>query len=141
MNTKLNVKQWAIASFAAFVIMTLVAFILIRLGIEPWGTAATPTTGQHDPGSQRILIYLSRIALAGLFTFIFTKGVENKPGLGEGIRYGMWMGLLLNVPPFFMNLATTDWPASSHIIRMVVGIIEMTICGIAVAQLYKPNKA
>ena len=142
MNTKFNVKQWAIGSLAVFIIMTLFASILAKLGVEPWAALSAPPLGgaPHDPGTQRILIYLSRVFAAGLFTFVFTKGYEGKPGLGEGLRYGFWIGLLVYVPAFLFGLAVSDLPASSQINQFVKGMVEAIICGVVVGQLYKASK-
>ncbi len=145
MGTKLDVKKWSVASLAVFIIMTIVAWILTNLGIAPWaaGTASVSAAVavQHDPMTQRILIYLSRISFACLFTFVFTKGYEGKPGLGEGIRYGCWAGLLVYLPAILIGLATSDLPTSSQINLLVKGILEAIICGAVIGQLYRPSKA
>jgi hypothetical protein len=143
MNTKLNVKQWALATLAVFVIMTIVQFVLNRLGIEPWylpvpeGQAATGP----DAMTGRIAIYLSRLILAGLFTYIFTKAPSDKPGMGHGLRYGFGMGLIMFVPNFAAGLAYSGFSTTAQTMLMVVGVIQSVICGAAVAQLYKPGKA
>ena len=139
MNTKLDVKQLAIATLAVFVIMTIFAYVPTKLEIAPW-FLASGGTARADEMTQRILIYLSRLIAAGLFTFIFTKTSEGKPGIGHGLRFGFGLSLFLYVPWMFSGIAITDWPASALLLRTVVGIIELVICGAAVAQLYKPGK-
>ncbi|MBM2840180.1 MAG: hypothetical protein HW412_708 [Bacteroidetes bacterium] len=139
MNTKFNVKQWAIASLAVFVISTIFAYVPTKLEIAPW-FLAQGQAAQGDEMTKRILIYLSRLIGAGLFTFIFTKTSEGKPGIGHGLRYGLGISLLIYVPGMISAIANTDWPTSTLLLRTVVGIIESVICGAAVAQLYKPDK-
>ena len=78
--------------------------------------------------------------MAGLFTFIFTKGYEGKPGIGEGIRYGLWIGLLLYVPTFITGLVFAEWSASLQTIRMLEGILESVVCG-AVLQENQGNRS
>lgn len=142
MNTKLDVKQWAIASLAVFVIMTIFVFVLNRLGVGPWAMPvpqSQPAAGP-DPMMGRIVTYLSRLISAALLTYIFTKTYRDKPGIGHGLRYGFGMGLFLFVPNFIGGLVYWDMPAASQTIFMVVGVIQLVICGAAMAQLYKPGK-
>ena len=142
MNTKLDVKQWAIASLAVFVIMTAFVFVLGRFGVAPWAwpaPASQPAAGP-DAMTGRIAVYLSRLILAALFTFIFTKAHTDKPGIGHGLRYGLGMGLLFFVPNYVSGLAYWDLSAMTQTVFMVVGVIQFAICGAAMAQLYKPAK-
>jgi len=143
MNTKLNVKQWAISSLVVFVIMTIFAFVLSRLGVESWAMPVpqSPPAFQPDVMTGRIAVYLSRLIAAGLFTFIFTKAITDKPGMGHGLRYGFGMGLLLFVPNYVMSLVYMELSATAQTIFMVVGVIQSVVCGATMAQLYKPNKA
>jgi hypothetical protein len=140
MNTKLNVKQWALATLAVFVIMTIFAFILSRLGIEWWAAPVTQSL-QPDVMTGRIAVYLSRLIAAGLFTFIFTKAPSDKPGMGHGLRYGFGMGLLLFVPNFVTGLVYWEPSTGAQTLFMVVGVIQSVVCGATMAQLYKPSKA
>ena len=140
MNTTLNVKQFSIAWLAVFVIMTIFAFVPMKLEIAPWflPLAAAP---QGDAMSMRILIYLGRLIGAGLFTFIYTKTSEGKPPVGHGLRYGLGIGLLLYVPWMVSAFAISDWSASALVTRTVVGVVEAIVCGLALAYIYKPAKS
>jgi hypothetical protein len=143
MNTKLNVKQWAIASVVVFVITVVFAVIQNRL-ILPSPPSMTPdlqTMTPPDDGTGRILIYLSRLIGAALFTFIFTKGYEGKPGFGEGLRYGFWIGLLLLLPGYMVGWEYSGMTFGTGFLAFLVGMIQNLLCGVAVAQLYKPAKS
>lgn len=142
MSTKLDVKQWAVASLAVFVIMTIFTFVFSKLGIEPWAMpvpASQPGVGP-DPTMGRIATYLSRLVMAALVTYIFTKTYREKPGIAHGLRYGLGMGLLLYVPNFIGGLVYWDLSAMSQTTFMVVGVIQYVACGAAIAWLYNPGK-
>lgn len=138
MNTKLNVKQWAIATAAVFVVSTIFAYVPKKLEIGPW--MPTAQTMAQDDMAKKLLFYLARLVAAGFFTFIFTKGYEGKPGIGEGLRYGLVISLFLFIPWLLTGLAFGDWTASAVFTRALVGIIEGIVAGAVVAQLYKPGK-
>ncbi|MBM2840182.1 MAG: hypothetical protein HW412_710 [Bacteroidetes bacterium] len=139
MNTKLNVKQWAIATAAVFVVSTIFGYVPRKLEIGPWMPSAQ--TMAQDEMTMRVLFYLARLFAAGFFTFIFTKGFEGKPGIGEGLRYGLWISLFLYVPWLLTGFAFGEWTASALFIRAIIGVMEALVGGAVVAQLYKPSKA
>ena len=76
-----------------------------------------------------------------IFVFVFTRGYEGKPGVGEGLRYGLWIGLLIFLPEFFMNLVTTSRPADFLAIRGLGSLVEALVCGVIVGLIYKGQKA
>ncbi len=139
MDTRFNTKQAIIAWLAVFVFMTIVALIPLKLEIAPW-VGAPGQASQWDEMTKRIFIYLSRLITAALLVYIYTKTSEGKSGLAHGLRYGFGISLIMYVPWMFA-LAVSDWPASAVITRTIVGIIEATIAGAIVAQIYKPPKA
>lgn len=66
--------------------------------------------------------------------------------MGHGLRYGLGIGLLIYVPGYLNGLAGVGsayigWAASAQTILMLIGLVQCLVCGMAVAQLYKPNKA
>jgi hypothetical protein len=138
MNTKLNVKQWGLATLAVFIIITIITFVMMRLTVAPWVTTVVPT---EVTMSDRIATYLSRLILAGLFTYIFTKTTyEDKSNLGHGIRFGFGMGLLMFFPNFVSDTVHSDLSAMAQGTYMVVGVIQSVICGAVMAYFYKSDK-
>ena len=41
---------------------------------------------------------LGDLLFVAMFAYLYTRGVENKPWLGQGIRYGVLMALLVTIP-------------------------------------------
>jgi hypothetical protein len=143
MDTKLNVKQWAFASIAVFVILTAVAFIMIRLGVQPWvmPLSAGQIEAKPDALSARMATYLSRLILSGLFTYIFTKtNYTNQSGIGHGLRFGFGMGMLMYIPNFISLLAFSDLSTTALITITVVGVIQSIVSGAAMAYFYKSGR-
>ncbi len=80
-----------------------------------------------------------KILLSVLFCLIFLHGYENK-GLGEGIRYGLLIGLLLTAP-LFMFFSMQPIPANLFIAWLIGGVIEIVIAGMILAAIYRPQKS
>jgi hypothetical protein len=142
MNSKLNVTQWAIASIAVFVVLSVLEFLVGQLVLRPWAPQLYPAGPQpEDIVMMRVWTYLGRAIFSVIFVFVFTRGYEGKPGVGEGLRYGLWIGLLIYVQQFFVNIVTTHRPADFLAARGLASIVEAVISGMIVAMIYKgPRK-
>ena len=85
------------------------------------------------------VMYVSDLIRIFLFVFIFTKGQENK-GWMEGLRYGLLVGLLLSLGMSLNSYAIYPIPFTLAIYWLVLTTIQLMICGIVTALLYKPAK-
>jgi hypothetical protein len=69
----------------------------------------------------------------------YVKGYEpGKNGLGQGLRYGFYLGVMVALP---MNLgwyAVLPIPATLAMYWIVGGIVEFVAAGAAAGLVYKP---
>jgi hypothetical protein len=137
MGAKLNVKQWVVASLAVFVVLSILVFLGTKIteGMFPDLTVRPET--MQDMTMPRIWNYLGRILFSLVFVFVYTKGLEDKPGLAQGMRFGLWIGLLINVPSFFGGLVTSSWPTSFLAFNGFLGIVFALVAGITTGMTYK----
>jgi hypothetical protein len=89
----------------------------------------------------RLYTYIGRAVFALLFVFVYTRGLEGKPGIGEGIRYGFWIALLIQVPAVFAGLVVLNQPAGALVGSGVSGMVQYILCGILSNLLYKKPAA
>jgi hypothetical protein len=140
MSSKLNVRQWIIASIVVFVFVSIWGFLVNRLimpGLFPPASMSTSMADLGNPVLQRFWIYCGRAVFALLFVYIFTRGYEGKPGLGEGLRYGFWIGLFLNLPGVPSNLIFTANPAEVVVAQSVLWFLSYLFCGLFTGAIYK----
>lgn len=138
MNSKLNVRQWIIAAIAVFVFSSIWNALVARLIMAPSYPSLYPVNPtSEDLMMQRVLIYLGRALAALIFAFVFTRGYEGKPGIGEGLRYGLLIGLLMQLPAILFNLGLSGLPSSYLLLRAVFGLVDAIVAGIIVAMIYK----
>ena len=69
------------------------------------------------------------------FVWIYRKGVEQKPFLGQGVRYGIAVAVLMTIPTFLIYYAVMPLPAAMVLKQIVFSTIEVIILGVAVAWL------
>ena len=83
------------------------------------------------------LMILAHVTLAGAFVWIYARGVEGKPWLPQGIRFGLAIALLTIVPTYMIYYVVQPMPGS-HVIKQIVfdGIL-MLILGAITAFIYR----
>ena len=132
----MNWKKWVVASVVVFVVYEILSFVinsLVLMGMyeklqEVWRTEA-------DMSSKMWIMYVVALLWSFLFVYIFTKGYEAK-GWMEGLRYGFWIGLFLNIPMAFNQFAVYPITFNLAIWWFVLGMIQVMICGIVAAAIY-----
>ena len=97
---------------------------------------ATAEIWRPDMDSKMWIMWITAAIFALLFVHIFSKGYEGK-GLMEGARFGLWIGLLLSIPMGYNTYAIFPIPYSLVFLWFLFGTIQVTICGIVAACLYK----
>ena len=140
MNSRVNVSKLFIAAAIIFVVKTLLDYLFNRFVEASWIPEMFPAPKPEDVMMSRVWVYLSRVVFAIMFTFVYTKGYEGKAGLGEGLRYGFYIGLMLYLPTMFANLVVTTAPASFVVTHNLVSLVEAIICGLVVGMTYKSAK-
>jgi len=85
------------------------------------------------------LMVVCQLFFAFFFTLIFSKGYEAR-GVWEGVRYGFYVSMMVNVPGAYMTYATMPVPYSLALQWFLYGSAEMIIAGIALALVFKKKK-
>ncbi len=138
MHPSLDVKKCAYAAVGVFVLLSVYEFAVRHVVMMP----AFPEMAGGGPAPENIWIlrfwnYLGKAVFAIMFAFLFAKGYEGKPGLGEGFRFGLWIGLLIDVPIMFSAMVSTSLTGSYIVVRMLFGVLGRVLCGIVAGALYK----
>jgi hypothetical protein len=73
--------------------------------------------------------------VAFFFTLIFSKGYEGK-GIGEGIRYGLYVGLMMSIPMAYGSYGAMPITYSLALQWFLYGVIEFVILGVVAAAVF-----
>jgi hypothetical protein len=97
----MNVKKLVLMIIVVFVVANLTGFFIHAVLLAPDYMAVKEH--YRPEGQEKMLwIILAYLAFAVGSVIVYAKGVENKPWLGQGIRFGILMWLILAVPSFFI---------------------------------------
>ena len=84
---------------------------------------------------------LAHLLMSGALVWIYARGVEAKPWLGQGIRYGVAIALLTAVPLNLIYYVVQPMPGATVAKQIVFETILMVILGAVAAFMYRDASA
>src|SRR5258707_8956812 len=90
-------------------------------------------------GQEKMLwIILAYLSFAIGSVWLYAHGVEDKPWLGQGVRFGIAMWLVLAVPSFFIAYAVQPVPGMFAAKQILFEGLAKIVLGIPTATLSMP---
>ncbi len=136
----MNKKVWIgfIASYVAFAILGYIVNDVILMGTYQ----SLSSVWRPDIAQKLWIFWITGLFYSFFFSFIFSKGYEGK-GIAEGVRYGLYIGLMMEIPAAFGQYAVYPVPHSLALQWFIYGLIENIIVGVVLAMVYgmKPKGA
>jgi hypothetical protein len=83
------------------------------------------------------LMILAHVILAGALVWIYAQGVQDRPWLAQGVRFGIAVALLTTVPTYMIYYVVQPMPGMVVLKQIVFDGILMVILGSIVAALYR----
>lgn len=101
--------------------------------------AQLPNLFRPEADAQRHfpLMLLAHAILAGAFVWIYARGAENKPWLGQGLRFGLAIALLTAVPMYTIYYVVQPMPGALVGRQIVFDGVLVLVLGALVAWLYR----
>ena len=128
---------------AAFVILFIGGFLVHSLWL---GTTYRQMRDDgfsfrpEDAIRQRLWgVWVSDALYSILFVWVYAKGREGKPWIGQGIRYGILMTLFTVVPSGLNDYVVYNLPHRLVLHWMIAGLITLILMGLAVAAILKKS--
>jgi hypothetical protein len=135
-------KKFAIAWLSIFVVWMLGSFIVHGVLLHD-DYARLPNLFRPEADAEKYfpLMILAHVIMAGAFAWIYAHGVEAKPWLGQGIRFGLVIALLTVVPTYTIYYVVQPMPGISVVKQMVFDGALLLVLGAVAAFLYRAGKA
>jgi hypothetical protein len=77
------------------------------------------------------------VGLSGAFVWIYARGVEAKPWMAQGVRFGVAVALLTIVPSYLIYFVVQPMPGGVVIKQIIFDGVLLVILGTIVAWLYR----
>ena len=96
---------------------------------------------EADAQSHFSLMLLAHAIMAGAFVWIYERGVENRPWVQQGARFGAAVALLTVVPWYMIYYVVQPLPGSLVVKQIIFDAILLVLLGILVAALRRTPRS
>ncbi len=134
----MKTKQFWVSVAATFVLM--VGFGILVHGLLLAGDYdSLPGLFRSAAQQQRHLpfIFCAHAIAALAFVWIYFRGKEAKPFLGQGVRYGLAMAGVMVAPKFLIYFAVEPIPHMVALKQIIFDTVAVVVMGIVVARINK----
>jgi len=130
-------KKFLIAWLVLFVVYMAGGIVVHGMLLADDYAATGMMRPEAEAQSMMGFMLLAHGLMAGAFTWIYARGVENKPWLGQGLRFGLAVALLCVVPTYMIYYVVQPTPGELAAKQIVFDTILTLILGAVVAFLYR----
>ena len=141
----MNLKKIGLAVVVAFVILMATDFLVHGMWMTP-----TYTRMQTDLNTFRSteqmeakmwLMWVGRLLFSALFVWVYTRGLEAKAWLGQGIRYAILIWLFFGVPAALDQYVLYRVPYKVAACWMVASAVQLLLISLTTAAICKKAPA
>jgi hypothetical protein len=129
-------RKWLISTVVLFVVSMALGFLIHGFMLHD-AYSKLPNLIRSEAAAQQLfgLMLLANLIFSGAFAWIYIRGKENRPWMGQGFRYGLAVAALVPVPTYLINYVVMPWPSDVIAQQMVFDAIAVVILGLVVAWL------
>jgi hypothetical protein len=135
-------KKFIIAWIVLFVVWMLGDFLIHGVLLHgDYAQLPNLYRTEHDSQAYFPFMLLAHAIMAGAFVWIFARGIEAKPWVAQGVRFGIAVALLAVVPTYLIYYAVQPLPTALVVRQVVFAGILTVVLGLVVAWLYRSRAA
>jgi len=135
----MNTKRWLLASVGVFVVIAVMeSFIHGVLLSDIYRETASVWRAKPEMQQMMWIFWAGYLVFAPFFALIYVKGYEKgKPGLGQGIRCGLYVGAMLSVMQSFGWYVILPIPFVLAFYWFLAILVEFIAAGAAAGLVYR----
>lgn len=134
----MNKKVW-MGFVAVFVVTQILEYIVNMVLLDSLYKSVSELW--RPEGEMKVWLFVVvGLFFSFFFTLIFSKGYEGK-GIMEGVRYGLYVALMVVLPFSYGTYAMMPIPYSLALQWFLYGTVEYIIAGIVLALIFARKEA
>ena len=131
-------KRMSLSIIVVFVVFTALSYVIHGLLLQPlYQQTPQLLRAQQDAQSHFPFMLLGFLVFSVAFVWIYSRGLEAKPWLGQGLRYGLIVWLIASLSRYLIYFAIEPWSGTVVALQIGLELIMMLLVGITVAALYR----
>jgi hypothetical protein len=87
------------------------------------------------------LMVVAHVFLSGALVWIYSRGVEPKPWLAQGLRFGLAVAFLTVIPTYIIYYVVQPMPGATVVKQLIFDGVLTVLLGVVVAFLYRSRAA
>lgn len=129
-------KKAIISVVVMFVMSMALGFVVHGLLLQP-AYLALPGLFRPEAEAQAYFpwMLLAHLFIAVGFVWVYLKGREDGPFLGQGVRFGLAIAVLMTIPTYLIYYAVQPMPGMLVVKQIVYDTIGVVLMGIVVAWI------
>jgi hypothetical protein len=133
-------KKMGLTVIVVFVVFTVLSFVIHGVLLQPLyqQTPQLLRAGQ-DAQQHTLFMLLGFLIFSIAFVWIYARGLEAKPWLGQGLRYGLAMWLVASVSRYLIYFAIQPWSGTVVALQIGLELVMMLVVGLTVAALHRKS--
>ena len=133
----MTTKRTLLAILAGFNLLVAGRYLIHSVWLAgPYAENATLWRTQSAMLHRLWVIHLANLIFAAAAVLIYVRGIEPKPWLGQGIRFGVLLALITAVPQSMVEFFTypipaalaVDWIIGEGLLALLLGVVVAAIC-------------
>ena len=134
-------KRFAIAWLVVFIVWMAGSFAVHGVLLhDDYNALQGMFRSEQDSMPLFPLMLLAHVLLSGALVWIYSRGVEATPWLGQGLRFGVAVAFLTVIPTYIIYYVVQPMPGMTVVKQIVfVGIVTLVL-GAVVAFMYRDGK-
>lgn len=127
-------KRLIAAIVVGYVILMGLGYLIHEIWLMPVYHQYAPVWRLEEVMRHKMWInWVGQLLFTVVFVWVYTRGVEDKSWVGQGIRYGILMTLLAVVPAVLSAYVVYPIPYDLALKWMAGGAVQLIVLGLVVA--------
>lgn len=134
----MNTKRWLLASVAVVVVTGALEFLINGVLLSDlYRQSASVWRSEAEMQKMMWVFWVGILVFAPFFALTYVKGYEKgKPGLGQGFRYGLYVGVMLSVMNSFGWYVLLPIPLALAFSWFLAILVKFIAAGVAAGLVY-----
>jgi len=131
-------KKFIIAWIVIFIVWFAGSFVVHGVLLhDDYSKLTNLFRSEADAQKYMPLMILAHVLLSGALVWIYARGVEAKPWLPQGIRFGVAVALLTIVPTYLIYYVVQPMPGATVAKQIVFDGVLMLLLASVTAFIYR----